>query len=64
MKGNEEITQSLANEAKRITQIELNKKLFNELNLKNAVIDDLNQKIFELTQRKPLVIPVIADIKS
>ena len=64
MKGNEEITQSLANEAKRITQIELNKKLFNELNLKNAVIDHLNQKIFELTQRKPLVIPVIADIKS
>lgn len=64
MKGNEEITQSLANEAKRITQQELNKKMFNELNLKQAVIDYLNQRIFELTQRKPLVIPVVVDLKS
>ena len=64
MKGNEEITQSLANEAKKITQIELNKKLYNELNLKQAVIDHLNTKIFELTQRKPLVIPVVVDLKA
>ena len=64
MKGNEEITQSLANEAKKITQQELNRKLFNELNLKTAVIDQLNQKIFELTQRKPLVIPIVVDLKS
>jgi ribonuclease J len=64
MKGNEEITQSLANEAKKITQQELNKKMFNELNLKQAVIDHLNDRIFELTQRKPLVIPVVVDLKS
>jgi len=64
MKGNEEITQSLANEAKRITQLELNKKMFNELNLKNAVIDHLNQKIYDLTQRRPLVIPVVVDLKN
>jgi ribonuclease J len=64
MKGNEEITQSLANEAKKITQLELNKKLYNELNLKQAVIDHLNTKIFELTQRKPLVIPVVVDLKA
>ena len=64
MKGNEEITQSLANEAKRITQAELNKKLFNELNLKTAVIDQLAMRIFELTQRKPLVIPVVVDLKN
>ena len=64
MKGNEEITQSLANEAKKITQAELNKKLYNELNLKQAVIDHLNTKIFELTQRKPLVIPVVVDLKA
>ncbi|MDO9629246.1 MAG: ribonuclease J [Acholeplasmataceae bacterium] len=64
MKGNEEITQSLANEAKKITQAELNKKMYNELNLKQAVIDHLNTKIFELTQRKPLVIPVVVDLKA
>jgi ribonuclease J len=64
MKGNEEITQSLANEAKKIAQVELNKKLYNELNLKQAVIDHLNTKIFELTQRKPLVIPVVVDLKA
>ncbi|PKK98570.1 MAG: ribonuclease J [Tenericutes bacterium HGW-Tenericutes-2] len=64
MKGNEEITQSLANEAKKIAQAELNKKLYNELNLKQAVIDHLNTKIFELTQRKPLVIPVVVDLKA
>ncbi len=64
MKGNEEITQSLANEAKKIVVAELGKKLYNELNLKQAVIDHLNQKIFDLTQRRPLVIPIVVDLKS
>jgi ribonuclease J len=64
MKGNEEITQSLANEAKKIVVQELAKKLYNEINLKQAVIDHLNQKIFDLTQRRPLVIPIVVDLKS
>jgi ribonuclease J len=64
MKGNEEITLSLANEAKKIVVAELSKKLYNELNLKQAVIDHLNQKIFDLTQRRPLVIPIVVDLKS
>ncbi len=63
MKGNEEITQSLANEVKRITQLELNKKMFNELNLKQSVIDQLGNRIFDMTQRKPLVIPIVIDLK-
>ena len=62
MKGNEEITSQLANEAKKIAQAELNKKLYNELNLKQAVIDQLGIRIFEMTQRRPLVIPILVDI--
>jgi ribonuclease J len=64
MKGNEEITQTLANEAKKICNQELQKKMYHEQNLKQAVIDHLNQKIFDMTQRKPLVIPVVVDLKA
>ncbi|MDX9691206.1 MAG: ribonuclease J, partial [Acholeplasmataceae bacterium] len=64
MKGNEEITSSLANEAKKVVQTELNKKVINELNIKQAVIDQLTQRIFELTQRKPLIIPILVDLNK
>jgi len=64
MKGNEEITSLLANEVKKVVQIELNRKLYNELNMKQAVIDHLNQKIYDMTQRRPLVIPVVVDLKN
>jgi ribonuclease J len=36
--------------------------MLNELNLKQAVIDHLGQKIFDLTQRRPLVIPIVVDL--
>ena len=62
MKGNEEITQLLSNETKKIVNQELNRKMINELNIKQAVIDHLNDKIFDLTQRRPLVIPVLVDL--
>jgi len=64
MKGNEEITSLLANETKKIVQIELNRKMYNELNLKQAVIDHLNTKIYDMTQRRPLVIPIVVDLKN
>ena len=64
MKGNEEITSLLSNEVKKIVQIELNRKLYNEPNMKQAVIDHLNQKIYDMTQRRPLVIPVVVDLKN
>lgn len=64
MKGNEEITSSLSNEVKKIVQVELNRKAYNELNMKQAVIDHLNQKIYTMTQRRPLVIPVVVDLKN
>lgn len=64
MKGNEEITSLLANETKKIVQVELNRKMYNELNLKQAVIDHLNTKIYDMTQRRPLVIPIVVDLKN
>ena len=63
MKGNEEITQSLTNDVKKIALKEFEKKLFNELNFKQAIIDQLQATIYELTQRKPLIIPIIVDLK-
>jgi ribonuclease J len=62
MKGNEEITASLSNETKKVVLAELGKKMLNEINLKQAVIDHLGQKIFDLTQRRPLVIPIVVDL--
>jgi ribonuclease J len=63
MKGNEEITASLSNNVKQMALNELSKKLFNEQNLRQTIVDQLGQIIYELTQRKPLVIPIIVDLK-
>jgi ribonuclease J len=64
MKGNEEITSSLALEAKKTCELELSKKLYHELNIKQAITDRLSQKIYEMTLRKPLIIPIITDLKT
>ncbi len=62
MKGNEALTSSLANDAKKVAEQELKKKGYTETLLKQAVINFLNDKIYELTQRRPLVIPIIVDL--
>lgn len=64
MKGNEEITSELANDAKVVCQKELSKKSFNELNFKQAIIDHLQNKIYEMTLRKPIIIPIITDLSE
>jgi len=64
MKGNEAITQSLANEAKEVVMQELKQKTLNELNMKKGVTERLNQKIYEMTLRRPLVIPIVVDLKA
>ncbi len=64
MRGNEELTGQLANEAKQICQQELQAKVINEQHLKNAVITHLSDKIFEITERRPLIIPIVIDLKS
>lgn len=62
MKGNESITKSLSDEVKKIALDALNQKLFNELNLKQSIINELEEQIFNLTQRKPLIIPIVMDL--
>ncbi len=64
MRGNEELTGQLANEAKMVCEKELKAKMINELHLKQAVIDHLSDKIFDITQRRPLIIPVVVDLKD
>ena len=64
MKGNEAITTSLSNEVETLMKAELNKKMINEQSIKNRIIDHLNQIIYELTLRRPLIIPILVDIQS
>ena len=64
MRGNEELTGQLANEAKMVCEKELKAKQINEQHLKQAVIDHLSDKIFEITQRRPLIIPIVVDLKN
>lgn len=64
MKGNEELTSSLASDAKRIVISELKKKQTSAVQIKQSVSDFLSQKIYELTLRKPMIIPVIMDVSE
>ncbi len=64
MRGNEELTGQLANEAKMVCEKELRAKMINEQHLRQAVIDHLSEKIFEITQRRPLIIPIVVDLKN
>ncbi len=62
MKGNEELTQNLANDVKKIVVKELAKKGYNELNLKTAIIETLTDKIYDITLRKPMIIPIFMNL--
>ncbi len=64
MRGNEELTKQLANDTKLIVENELKKKFYNEQNIKQAIVDQLGKKIYKMTQRKPLVIPILVDAQS
>ncbi|MCK9236303.1 MAG: ribonuclease J [Acholeplasmataceae bacterium] len=62
MKDNEALTNQLADEVKVISEAALKDKIVHIPNLKQKVIDTLNTKIFEITQRKPLIIPIVVDL--
>lgn len=64
MRGNEEITNELANLASDVISKELQKKHYHENNLKQKVIDVLQSKIKDLTLRNPVIIPIISDLKQ
>ena len=62
MRGNEEITNELANMVTNTINEELQAKVFNELILKQKITDQLQSKIHEMTLRRPVIIPIISDL--
>ena len=61
---NEELLTQIENKAEEVVKRELNNKRFNIADLKNKIITDVNDFIIEKTGRKPIIMPVIMDIKS
>ena len=61
---NEELLSQIENKAEEVVKRELNNKKFNIADLKNKIITDVNDFIIEKTGRKPIIMPVIMDIKS
>lgn len=59
MKGNEEITNGIAVKAKEVLNNEFNRKQFTETLLKQALIEQVSDYVKNLTQRKPMMIPII-----
>ena len=65
MKDNEELTKSFVAHAKAFVQNEFNKsKLLNLQSVKSALTDELAKKIYEKTDRKPMIIPIFMDISQ
>ena len=62
MKGNEALIQDLTKNVGLIAQEQLNRKDYAENYLKQAVIDHLSSKIYELTLRKPMIIPILMSV--
>jgi ribonuclease J len=62
MKGNEALTEALAKDTKEfVLSVFEDEKLITEHEFKNKLSDYLTDKIYEITQRKPMIIPVIRD---
>ena len=61
---NEELLTQIENKAEEVIKKELNNKRFNIADLKSKIITDVNDFIIEKTGRKPIIMPVIMDIKS
>ena len=62
MKGNEEITNGIAVKAKEILNLEFARKGFTETLLKQALVENITEYVKNLTQRKPMLIPVIMSL--
>lgn len=64
MKGNEALTESLSNSTKEFVNTEFkNDATIHENELKSKVSDYLSEKIYDITQRRPMIIPVIRNLK-
>lgn len=62
MKGNEQLTSEIIKLTEKITKEEL-KNGFNSIKLKNSISDELSNYIYKETERKPIIIPIIMEIK-
>ncbi|MBP3635699.1 MAG: ribonuclease J [Bacilli bacterium] len=61
---NEELLKEIENKAFSVIIKELKNKKFNYSELKNQIINEISPFILEKTGRKPIVLPVIMDIKN
>lgn len=61
---NEELLKEIENKAFSVIIKELKNKKFNYVELKNQIINEISPFILERTGRKPIVLPVIMDIKD
>ncbi len=60
---NQELIRNIQNKVSKITLNELEKDNFNLIDLKNKIILEINSYIIESTGRRPIIIPIILDIK-
>ena len=61
---NEELLKKIENRASEVIEKELKNKKFNYTDLKNQIINEISPYILETTGRKPIILPVIMDIKN
>ena len=61
---NEELLKQIENKASNVINNELKNKRFNYTDLKNQIINEVSPFILEKTGRKPIILPVIMDIKN
>ena len=61
---NQELIKKIQNKTNIITLNELEKDNFNLTDLKNRIILEINAYVIELTGRRPIIIPMILNVKK
>ena len=61
---NTDLIKDIENKITDIVNTELDKKVYNFLDLKNQIIIELHPYISELTGRNPIILPVIMEVKN
>lgn len=61
---NEELLKEIEEKSYEVIIKELKNKKFNYSDLKNQIINEVNPFIYEKTGRKPIILPIIMDVKN